>query len=44
MGDDGTVMLERRMYVPDNKALKQKLLQEAHESKFTVHPGSTKMY
>jgi len=26
MGDDGTVMLERRMYVPDNKALKQKLL------------------
>jgi len=32
------------MYMPDNKALKQKLLREAHESKFTVHPGSTKMY
>jgi len=44
MGDDGIVMLGRRMYVPDNKALKQKLLREAHESKFTVHPGSTKMY
>ena len=44
MGDDGIVMLERRMYVPDNKALKQKLLKEAHKSKFTVHPGSTKMY
>jgi hypothetical protein len=44
MGDDGIVMLGRRMYVPDNKALKQKLLLEAHESKFTVHPGSTKMY
>jgi len=44
MGDDGIMMLGRRMYVPDNKALKQKLLQEAHESKFTVHPGSTKMY
>ena len=28
----------------DNKALKQKLLREAHESKFIVHPGSTKMY
>jgi len=44
MGDDGIVMLGRRMYVPDNQALKQKLLREAHESKFTVHPGSTKMY
>jgi len=32
------------MYVPDNKAFKQKLLREAHESKFTVHPGSIKMY
>jgi len=40
MGDNGIVMLGRRMYVPDNKALKQKLLREAHESKFTVHPGS----
>jgi len=26
MGNDGIVMLGRRMYVPDNKALKQKLL------------------
>jgi len=43
MRDDGIVMLGRRMYVPDNKSLKQKLLREAHESKFTVHPGSTKM-
>jgi hypothetical protein len=44
MGDNGIVMLGRRMYMPDDKALKQKLLREAHESKFTVHPGSTKMY
>ena len=26
IGNDGIVMLGRRMYVPDNKALKQKLL------------------
>ncbi|XP_061978676.1 uncharacterized protein LOC133699456 [Populus nigra] len=26
MGDDGIVLLGQRMYVPDNKALKQKLL------------------
>jgi hypothetical protein len=44
MGDDGIVMLGRRMYMPNNKALKQKLLREAHDSKFTVHPSSTKMY
>jgi hypothetical protein len=44
IGNDGIVMLGRRMFVPDNKALKQKLLQEAHESKFIVHSGSTKMY
>jgi len=44
MGDDGIVMLGRHMYVPDNKAFKQKLLREAHEYKFTVHPGSIKMY
>ena len=41
MGGDGIVMLGRRMYVPDNKALKKKLLREALESKFIVHPGST---
>ena len=44
MGDDGIVMLGRRMYVPENKALKQMLLREAHESKFAVHPGSSNMY
>jgi hypothetical protein len=32
------------MYMPDNKALKQKLLREAHESKFIIYLGSTKMY
>jgi hypothetical protein len=44
MGDDGIVMLGRRMYVPENKVLKQMLLREAHESKFVVHPGSSNMY
>jgi hypothetical protein len=30
--------------VPDNKELKQLILQEAHESPYSIHPGSTKMY
>jgi len=44
MGDDGIMMFGQHMFVPNNKDLKLKLLREAHESKFTVQPGSTKMY
>ena len=41
---DGMVVLGRRMYLPDNQPLKREVLQEAHESRFATHPGSTKMY
>jgi hypothetical protein len=30
--------------VPKNEDLKKKILDEAHLSKFSMHPGSTKMY
>ena len=30
--------------MPDNKELKQKLLSEAHNTVFTMHPGGNKMY
>ena len=30
--------------VPDNKELKKKLLFEAHNTVFTMHPGGNKMY
>jgi hypothetical protein len=30
--------------LPDKNALKIEVLKEAHESKFVVHPGNTKMY
>jgi hypothetical protein len=30
--------------VPKNKDLKKKILDEAHLSKFSMHPESTKMY
>jgi hypothetical protein len=33
-----------RLVVPKNKDLKKKILDEAHLSKFSMHPGSTKMY
>jgi len=42
--NDGMVVMGRRMYLLGDKVLKEKVLKEAHESRFTVHPGSTKMY
>ncbi|KAL0557215.1 hypothetical protein IC582_005733 [Cucumis melo] len=40
--DDG-LMLDGRLCVPKNSAVKTELLTE-HSSPFTMHPGSTKMY
>lgn len=30
--------------MPESKNLKREILDEAHRSKYTVHPGSTKVY
>jgi hypothetical protein len=30
--------------VPENKAIREAILREAHESAYSIHPGSTKMY
>jgi hypothetical protein len=40
----GILWFEDRLVVPKNKDLKKKILDEAHLSKFSMHPGSTKMY
>jgi hypothetical protein len=40
----GILRFESRLVVPKNKDLKKKILDEAHLSKFSMHPGSTKMY
>ena len=44
IANDGTLMMGQRLYVPNDAAIKRMVLQEAHESKFSMHPGSTKMY
>ena len=41
---DGTLEFQGRLCVPKDSALRKKILEEAHSSVFTVHPGSTKMY
>jgi hypothetical protein len=40
----GILWFESRLVVPKNKDLKKKILDEAHLSKFSMHPESTKMY
>ena len=40
----GSLYFQNRLCVPDNKELKKKLLFEAHNTVFTMHPGGNKMY
>ena len=39
-----SLYFQHRLCVPDDKELKQKLLFEAHNTGFTMHPGGNKMY
>src|ERR1043165_1917356 len=41
---DGTVMFEDRAVVPKEGDLREVIMKEAHDSKISIHPGSTKMY
>jgi hypothetical protein len=42
--DKGVVWFGQRLVIPQDRNLKKEILDEAHFSKFTIHPGSTKMY
>jgi hypothetical protein len=42
--EHGTVWFQKRICVPDVDHLREKILQEAHDSAYSIHPGSTKMY
>jgi hypothetical protein len=41
---EGTLWFKERLVVPRKEALKKKILDEAHISRYSIHPGSTKMY
>jgi hypothetical protein len=41
---EGTLWFKERQVVPKKEELKKKILDEAHTSRYTIHPGSTKMY
>ena len=44
VNEAGSLYFQNRLCVPDDKELKKKLLFEAHNTVFTKHPRSNKMY
>jgi hypothetical protein len=42
--DQGIVWFEKRVCVPQDPELRKLILQEAHDSPYSIHPGNTKMY
>jgi hypothetical protein len=42
--DQGVVWFNNRIVVPKNDEVRQQILDEAHLSRYSIHPGSTKMY
>jgi hypothetical protein len=42
--DQGTIWFKNRICVPDVGNLRKTILREAHDSTYSIHPGSTKMY
>ena len=42
--EDGSLYFHNRLCVPTDNELKKKLLYEAHNTVFTMHPGCNKMY
>jgi hypothetical protein len=41
---EGTLWFKERFVVPKKEALKKKILDKAHTSRYSFHPGSTKIY
>jgi hypothetical protein len=44
MTSDGAILFEGRICVPSDPEHRRLILEEAHKSSFSIHPGATKMY
>ncbi|WVZ81719.1 hypothetical protein U9M48_029063 [Paspalum notatum var. saurae] len=44
LDEEGVLWFKNRLVVPKDIELRKKILDEAHTSMFTLHPGSNKMY
>jgi hypothetical protein len=43
LGERGVLWFDDRIVVPRDQELRTKILDEAHLSKLSIHPGSSKM-
>jgi hypothetical protein len=41
---EGVVWFKDRLCVPDIKSIREPILKEAHETAYSIHPSSKKMY
>ena len=44
MDDQGIAWFCKRICVPEMKSIRESILREAHDSGYSIHPRSTKMY
>ena len=44
LDERGVLWFEDRLVVPKDRELRNQILDEAHLSKLSIHPGSSKMY
>jgi hypothetical protein len=42
--EQGTFWYKKRLCVPEVKQIRELILHEAHDSAYSIHPRSTKMY
>ncbi|WMV30081.1 hypothetical protein MTR67_023466, partial [Solanum verrucosum] len=43
-GEDGVLRHQGRLCVPDVDGLRETIVEEAHGSRYSIHPGATKVY
>ncbi|MCF6774925.1 hypothetical protein L3H44_11075, partial [Corynebacterium sp. MC-12] len=41
---NGVLYFQNRLCVPNTSGIRKRIMEEAHHSRYSIHPGSTKMY
>ncbi|XP_071909683.1 uncharacterized protein [Coffea arabica] len=44
LGSEGVLRFQDRIVIPADEEIRKEILEESHRSKYTIHPGVTKMY
>ena len=44
LAQNGVLYFQNRLCVPNTGGLRKRIMEEAHHSRYSIHPGSTKMY